>query len=1685
MQNSYNICLATCESFAGETKAVLADLNLTDVLFKSFPSRCGRPQLNAEELDVIKKECPSGIPIHIVGSCCISEACKSLGDEGDVRFHFYEQCYYQFAPKALIDHYLNDGAHIITSGWILRWREILEEWKFDQKTAREFFSESCSRLVLIETLSNSDARREIIKFSEYVDRQYEVLPIGLDFYKLRIRTHIEELRRSLNEKKLEKSVRETPRQIADFSMAFDLVRDLNQSFNEPEIVARIIKIFEVLFAPKEVFFLPYLDNEPREMFSSCSNTKKCESIRRTLLSFSDKFEWTNNRSGFILRVDHNKKKVGVIRIDELSFSEYANQYLNLALHFIEVCGLAIGNAREYQRIKMTESTLAAQVLEMFHNEDHPSNRFPKILQLIYDFSDFSSLAIRLKQGDDYPYHASQGFTDGFLSTEKYLCPTSKSERGKGFKGLKTQTLPCICGAVIDEVLDESNQFVTERGSFWTNNLPEFLAGEVSIENLKSRCLKDNYKTMALVPLRIENETLGLLQLNDKRPDMLTPDKMAFFEVIATSIATVIKRNDVENALKESEAKYMDLYENAPDMYVSVSAETALISGCNHTLSKKTGYRKEEIIGRPIFDMYYPDCMEEVNNAFQEFITVGEVVGKELQLKKKDGAPLDVSLNVSAIRDESGKILYSRSSWRDITLKKKAERALKESEKKYQSLIQKIQAGVVVHGADTQITASNIKAQEILGLTEKQLLGKTAIDPDWHFLDEAGEIMPYEKYPVNVVALSKMPLRDYIVGVSHPKKEGNIWVLVNADPEYDDKGTISQIVVTFVDITDLKAAQESTKKLNRALKVINECNQLLVRTDNESDLLLNICNILVDHGGYQFVWVGYPNKNKNKTIKSVASAGENIDFSKDISISWGSGKYGKGPEGEAFRNQIPSIIPNIQTDLKYLPEYRELSSKHGFKSMICLPLLTGVRAVGIISIYSNSVNSIEQDEVNVLMELADDLAYGIKSIRTRKEHNVATAKLRASEHNLARSQAIAHLGSWSLDLEKNILTWSDEVYRIFGLQPQQFPGTYEAFLDRVHPDDRERVNEVYSKSVAENSPYSITHRIVKYQSDEIRYVHEMGNHLTNKEGNIIRSDGVVHDITERKIAEIALNKEADINAALTATYEPLVTPTSTLTDISLTILTQALILTKSKHGFVSSIDPETGDNIGHTLTDMMKKGECLIMQKENKKIAFPRGEDGKYSSLWGHALNTGKAFFSNNPASHPRSRGIPQGHKEITRFLSIPVFLGKELVGQIALANSEQDYVEEDIKTITRLGDFYALALQRMRAEEEIIQAKEKAEESDRLKSAFLANMSHEIRTPMNAIIGFSELLIDPDTDQDQFPIFIESIHNNSETLLTIINDILDISKIDAGQLQLHEKEADVVELIVDILTDFELRFAKAKPELRFKSTISLKGKSSTITCDFTRLKQVFLNLMTNANKFTEKGFIEIGCSLNDKENLLLYVKDTGIGIDEDKQEIIFERFRQSQELYTSTQNAGTGIGLSISRGLISLMGGRLWVESDPGSGSTFYFTIPYKSSSKITRTENTAIKSQKKWKDTVILIVEDTKDSADYLSHALTPTKSKLYVARDAKTAMELFKEHPEIDVILLDIRLPDMNGFELSKKMKKLRKDIPIIAQTAFANQEDKEKCFDSGCSDYLKKPIKKDILLRSIEQILRFDTK
>jgi PAS domain S-box-containing protein len=420
----------------------------------------------------------------------------------------------------------------------------------------------------------------------------------------------------------------------------------------------------------------------------------------------------------------------------------------------------------------------------------------------------------------------------------------------------------------------------------------------------------------------------------------------------------------------------------------------------------------------------------------------------------------------------------------------------------------------------------------------------------------------------------------------------------------------------------------------------------------------------------------------------------------------------------------------------------------------------------------------------------------------------------------------------------------------------------------------------------------------------------------------------------------------------------------------------------------------------------------------------------------------------------------------------------KVIGTFAIYKSYPSIPSDfDIKKIEFLANITTIAIERTQNAKKLVIAKEKAEESNRLKSAFLANMSHEIRTPMNGILGFSELLKEPKLSIEEQKKYLEIIEKSGKRMLNIINDIIDISKVESGQMEVFTSSTDINAQLEYIDTFFKP--LASEKNLQLKLNKKHKNNNLVLNTDKEKIYAILTNLVNNAIKYSYKGTIEFGYVIKG-EFVEFYVKDEGIGIHHENQKAIFMRFIRENEA-DKMAIQGAGLGLPISKAYVEMLGGKIWLDSIQNKGTNMYFTIPYDSSftkEKVLKTKQKTLYNgvTKKLK---FLIAEDDKISEMLITNIIKNYSNDIIIVKNGNEAIKACLAHPDIDIVLMDVRMPETNGCEATSEIRKFNKDLFIIAQTANVLNADKEKLLKTGFNEYLTKPINKEALINIIKQV------
>jgi PAS domain S-box-containing protein len=668
----------------------------------------------------------------------------------------------------------------------------------------------------------------------------------------------------------------------------------------------------------------------------------------------------------------------------------------------------------------------------------------------------------------------------------------------------------------------------------------------------------------------------------------------------------------------------------------------------------------------------------------------------------------------------------------------------------------------------------------------------------------------------------------------------------------------------------------------------------------------------------------------------------------------------------------------------------------------------------------------------------------------------------------------------LDKEGTIIFESSLEGKISGFTISELMGT--SVFKLVHPDDLDNFRKAFIE--ATENPCRTTKvefRGVR-KGGSFAYIESIfANHLENEQirGIVMNS----RDVTRRKIAEFKEKKNRDNQAFLSSTaLDFLSFPTET--NLFPYIGRQLCKISGSTVVIVSSFNESSSclELVFYSGSHPKMQEALDVVGTSPIGLALPLTPQN-YSIL----TNNSTSLYTIHGGLFEASFGfIPEEKcKQAEDILGMKMAYGMslmrlgKLLGSIVLLTSDPTF-EEEKQTIETFIFQASVALHRRTLELELIKARDKAEESDRIKTTFLANMSHEIRTPMNGILGFAQLLTQPGIDQEELNEYVDAINNNGRLLINLINDIIDISRIESGQVKLACEPTDINKTLDEVWRLLITSTLRAeKPDVQFILKKGLSAEPFFIETDPFRLRQILNNLLGNAIKFTHEGSITLGYRLTEDSMVEFFVKDTGIGIASGKQDAIFERFVQA-DTSTTRQYGGSGLGLAISRGFVEILGGDMSLTSAPGEGSQFAFTLPFtrehKEEKKIVSQIIKPVSSNK----SAVLIVDDDRFSSKYLDTLLQRKGIETKIAFTAREAFSIVENEDSICLVLMDIQLPVINGLEATRQIKKMRPELPVIAQTANAYEEDRQRCMEAGCDGFIPKPINVSLLMELLDKFL-----
>jgi PAS domain S-box-containing protein len=1133
-------------------------------------------------------------------------------------------------------------------------------------------------------------------------------------------------------------------------------------------------------------------------------------------------------------------------------------------------------------------------------------------------------------------------------------------------------------------------------------------------------------------------------------------------------------------LKESEEKLQSIFSAAP-IGIGLVVNRVLIE-INDAFCSITGYERIELIGKSS-EMLSPsrEELKFVGKEYSRHLVENGKGSAETKIKSKEGKILNVLVSASPLdnNDPSKGIIITIL---DTTTKTLAETALTESEERFRKLYNDAIVGLYRTNVQGDILLANDSLVKMLGFKSFEELAARN-------LKEAGYGPTYQR----------KVFIDQIENTGEAKDMEAVWLSLDgreiivresAKAVYDSDGKILYYDGTVEDITQRKKMEEAlleSQQLFKTLALMSPVGIFMTDTQGNTTYVnpkwsqLSGLSAEEAHGKGWLKAVhpddkGKLSENWLSDFKSQNESSAEYRFIKpDNSIIWVMGKAVPeliGNELAGYIGTITDITERKKAEEELLEsetKYRQLitHSPDGIfivdlsgkflsaNKTICESLnyteeeLLSMNIWDIVpekfhSVHKQRLVSImngESTKVSIEYDVIgkNGIRYSVEvlSVPFYKgnklvgfqgiAHDISERKkkdkvLRESESSLRNAQEIAKMGSWEWDMVTQKDKWSNNFYAILGYSLSGVEPGFELFRSRIHPDDVYLLDEIHAKILMDRLPVNNELRLIQADGT-IKWIQNNVIPVI-EDDRLVKLKGATIDITERKLMEKILQEREEKYRLIFENVQDLYYETSmagTILEVSPSIE----LLSKGQY--------RREDLIGNSMYDFFsdpKEREALL------NILRERG------------------FVSDFEITLRNRNGV-----------SIPCSISSKLILD---ANGNPEKIIGSMRDIT----------DRKNTSDALLFAKEKAEASDNLKTEFLNNISHEVRTPLNGILGFAEIISQTDLSEEDKRESISMLHESSDRLLNTITNYVDISLLTSGNMSVHKKDFIPGMILNKIYNNYKSICSIRNLELVLKN-LDHTGDFS-INSDPEIIHKIISHLLNNAIKFTKKGSITFGYNLHEGE-VEFFVKDTGLGIGAKSIDIIFDNFVK-EDHGASVFTEGSGLGLSIAKGMAEVIGGKIRVESTVGVGSCFYFTVPVTKYSEISHS-GTSGRERKKIKDrNLILVAEDDETNFFYLSTLLTrKTGVTVLHASNGREAIELLKANPGIILIFMDMKMPDIDGFEATRQIKLIRKDVPVIAITAYAMSGDEERVLAAGCDGYLSKPISKKKLMEKMEEFVK----
>ena len=1192
-----------------------------------------------------------------------------------------------------------------------------------------------------------------------------------------------------------------------------------------------------------------------------------------------------------------------------------------------------------------------------------------------------------------------------------------------------------------------------------------------------------------------------------------------------------ERIQAEEALRESEGLLKAFVDNstAPISLTDTDGRYIL---ANRSFARVRGLEIEDILGKTARDLYPSQLAETFAEQDRQVSATGKAIEFEIDSVAADGTRRSYLGVRFPVFGSDGELTAIGALATDVTECRRAEMEAAEKSAMLAVTFEHMGQGIVLLDAEHRLAAWNGRFAEMHNLPEALLAERPPLEEVVRYQVEKGYYEEELEGDVESQVRARLAAADVTEPIIYEQQRPDGVVQEVRSNPLPDGG----LVRTYTDITERKEIEEKINSSNRDLATLSECNEAVVHSESEEQLLERICRTIVETNQQRLVWVGYAEQDTEKTIRAVAHYGFEKGYLENARGTWDDTKRGRGPVGTAIRTGKTSIIQNIHEDPRFNP-WRIDAEERGYGSCIAVPLMDGKNAFGVIASYATATGSFDADSIKIHERLADSVAHGILAIRSRNARLQAEDNLKTFVDSVTAAFVLKRL-------DGTILLVNKALARIRGMEVEAIIGknASEIFPPRLakHQEDFDR--QVLAAGKA------LEFEVRSTRADGVERDYRMVRFpVFGTDGTAIAIGSFSTDVTERKQdeRELAL-KEEQLRTAINTMSSALALVDA---DMTLTVFNDNFmdfyalspervyvggpfiecLRTRAERGEYGPGDVE--ELVAHRLSDYFDKPVVSEDRISNGRILEVRRTP---------VQDCGIVIVSNDVTESRRAEeALAQSEKNLTAMIeSSPVactivgtdgvikftnsrlaeLTGRTVEGLVGaraesiyampsqredvLAMLERDGFVRDYEAEIRHADgsaFWVLVslvpivyggepaltgwaydiTEKKQAAEAMEAAKRAAEAANQAKSDFVANMSHELRTPLSAIIGYSEILREEaeDIDLPSMVTDLGKVKAAAQHLLTLINGILDLSKIEAGRMELQVGDFSLAALVAEVDN-----IAAPLMEKNANSfDIRLDPDVGSMRSDQIKLRQCLINLLSNATKFTKDGRVELDVARHQRDDgawLEFRVSDTGIGMTAEQTAKVFDSFTQADGETTQIYG-GTGLGLTITKHFCRMMGGGVSVESEPGKGSTFTISLPaIAGDGPLPRLEVSETDRPQGAIGTV-LVIDDDSSLHEFLGAGLTEAGFGVVHAYGAEEGLERARNVVP-DVITLDIIMPGTDGWAVLAQLKadpNLR-DIPVLLVTV---RGDAELGVALGAADYLTKPVEIDIVVDTVRRLCR----